>query len=222
MLAILDEPRLASLSGQMLLLTPAKLNILSAAERMIGYEGLQGAPLYKIAEAAGQSNRYAVQYHFKDREGLIATIFATRLQMIAERRAYLLDKVLSGGLASDIGALLQCIYCPMAEQVDEDGRQSFLRFMLQYFVQPGVKPELDKRFTSQEGPTKAIYDRLCVLTTLSNEELSRRLAYFSFSASAALLNAEEMHDGDPLHLIRKTIAELIPLAVAVVRSPPTG
>jgi AcrR family transcriptional regulator len=55
-----------------------KRELLDAAERLIATRGYE-VPLRDIAVEAGHRNNSAVQYHFGNREGLIAAIVARRL-----------------------------------------------------------------------------------------------------------------------------------------------
>jgi AcrR family transcriptional regulator len=145
MIDLLDEPKPTQLGRQSSLFSPAKMKIIAAAEKVLGEQSFTTAPLYKIAEASGQSNKSAVQYHFGDRDGLIDAIFAARRELIAARRAHLFDLADRLGRQNDLGSLLQCIYLPQAEQVDDTGRHSYIRFVLQYFVRPEANPAVDSR-----------------------------------------------------------------------------
>ncbi|MGH6781308.1 MAG: TetR/AcrR family transcriptional regulator, partial [Sphingomonadaceae bacterium] len=45
--------------------------LMAAGEALIGLHGIDGVSLEDIARGAGQANKYAVQYHFGSRDGLI-------------------------------------------------------------------------------------------------------------------------------------------------------
>src|SRR3546814_113664 len=54
-------------------------DIVRAAERLFGEDGVSLVSLRQIAIAANQVNNFAVQYHFGDKDGLIQAIFQRRL-----------------------------------------------------------------------------------------------------------------------------------------------
>jgi len=213
MFQLLDEPRPTPLGRESGRFTQAKMKVISAAEKMLGEQSLAGAPLYKIAEASGQSNRYAVQYHFGDREGLVDAVFAARADLIAERRASLFELARDRGLERDLSTLLQCIYLPMAEQVDDQGRHSYIRFVLQYFVRPDADPAVDSRSSPSGGPAELIYRQLCVTTGLEFPEIAARIYYLGFTVHAALL-AGDVNASDPAGSIAAVLSRLIPLVAA--------
>jgi AcrR family transcriptional regulator len=58
--------------------SPGKLStkdrLIDTGEFLIAFRGVDGVSLREIASAAGQSNNYAVQYHVKDKTGLVRAI----------------------------------------------------------------------------------------------------------------------------------------------------
>jgi AcrR family transcriptional regulator len=61
-----------------------------AAEKLIAKKGIQNVSIKEIVREAGQKNESALQYHFKNLQGLIAAIHAERSQQTHEKRAELL------------------------------------------------------------------------------------------------------------------------------------
>lgn len=74
-----------------------------------------------IATAAGQRNNSAAQYHFGDREGLVAAVFAHRMAIVNERRHARLDELEVTGAAHDLHSVLDATIGPLVEVVDETG-----------------------------------------------------------------------------------------------------
>lgn len=64
----------------------ARAAIVEAAERLFAERGLEGASLREISAAAGQRNNVAAQYHFGDRKGLVAAVYAARMGTVNEHR----------------------------------------------------------------------------------------------------------------------------------------
>jgi AcrR family transcriptional regulator len=61
-----------------------------AAEKLIAKNGIRHVSIKEIVREAGQKNESALQYHFKNLQGLIAAIHAERSQQTHEKRAELL------------------------------------------------------------------------------------------------------------------------------------
>jgi len=106
------------------------------AERLWGEHGLNGVSLRQISTDSGLSNPSSVHYHFGGRDELITAIFAHRLPAIDQRRQELLSALqLPGKRKADLRALLDCLFRPLLEQVDDEGRHSYaalLRQILQF------------------------------------------------------------------------------------------
>ena len=67
-------------------LSPTKQIILTTAESLFAERGIDAVSTRQISLAAGQRNNYALQYHFGDRDTLIAAILAARAVPINSRR----------------------------------------------------------------------------------------------------------------------------------------
>src|SRR5690606_26099850 len=126
-------------------LSPTQVELLAEGETLPGKGSLTGISIQKIAEAAGQANKYAFQYYFGGLDGLVDAIFAARTQKVADRRRALFDKVMKERVGDDIEALIPCIYLPQAEQVNAAGRHSYMRFVTQYFMRDKIDPAHDVR-----------------------------------------------------------------------------
>lgn len=103
--------------------------IVRAAERLFGEEGVTSVSLRQIATAASQVNNFAVQYHFGDKDGLIRAIFERRLPFVENRRRRLLDEARRTGV--DMEKLVDAVFRPILEQVDENGHRTYARFLAQ-------------------------------------------------------------------------------------------
>ncbi|MDG1463243.1 MAG: TetR family transcriptional regulator, partial [Gammaproteobacteria bacterium] len=63
-----------------------RLQIILAAERLFGEQGIDAVSLRQINVAAGQKNSSATHYHFGNKETLVAAIYEYRMQNVNERR----------------------------------------------------------------------------------------------------------------------------------------
>lgn len=113
------------------------LRLMAVAERLIGDHGYDNVSLVQIAKAAGQGNKYAVQYHFGDKENLVRAIFDDRLARISERRRALLDAIADDNPRDLLRAFIQ----PVHEEVDSRGEHCYARFAERMLDTP-LAPEL--------------------------------------------------------------------------------
>ena len=65
--------------------------IMQATERLIAMHGAHNISIKHIVHEAGQKNESALQYHFKNLEGLISSIHRTRGEQIHQKRSELLE-----------------------------------------------------------------------------------------------------------------------------------
>lgn len=132
--------------------------LMVAGERLIGHKGINGVSLEEIARAAGQANKYAVQYHFGGREGLVQQILDTRLAAVEARRAALLAE----SDPRDVAAIVAAFVLPLAGQGADGG--AFPRFLLQFATQfepwPDVVHPMEKA-AAEGSATLALFGRLC-------------------------------------------------------------
>ncbi len=91
--------------------------LLDAAERLFAIHGVETTSLRDIAIAAGQRNNSATQYHFVDREGLVAAVFTRRMDEINERRIQMIADVDRNGQQDDLVALAAALMFPLIEYV---------------------------------------------------------------------------------------------------------
>src|ERR1700759_1035957 len=85
--------------------------LLDAAERLIAERGFD-VPLRAIAQAAGQRNNSAVNYHFRTRQDLVDAVVARRLLPMELERERMLGE-LSESDADDVHALMRVLVLPL-------------------------------------------------------------------------------------------------------------
>lgn len=102
-------------------------DLLATAERLIGEDGVHAVSLRQIVTSAGQTNNFAIQYHFGDKDGLIGAIFEKHLPFVENRRRRFLENVCNTGVS--IPLLLEAIFRPITEEVDENGRRTYAGFV---------------------------------------------------------------------------------------------
>lgn len=95
----------------------ARTALLDAAERLFAVQGVETASLRDICIEAGQRNNSAVQYHFGDREGLVAAVFTRRMDAINELRRTMIHDLDADHRGDDIVGLVDALMFPLVEYV---------------------------------------------------------------------------------------------------------
>lgn len=105
-------------------LTRAKL--IRAAEKLFAKHGVESTSLLQIIKHAKVNNRSAMQYHFKNKEGLIRAILEKHTHGMAERCNSLLEE-LKQRENYQLRDVVEVLVLPIAEKLDErDGGREFL------------------------------------------------------------------------------------------------
>lgn len=91
--------------------------LLDAAERLFALQGVETASLRDISLAAGQRNNSAVQYHFGDREGVVAAVFTRRMDAINEMRRSMISDLDKNHRGDDMVGLSAALMVPLIEYV---------------------------------------------------------------------------------------------------------
>jgi len=99
--------------------------LIRAAEQLMAERGIEAVDLKDIQRAAGQRNRSAVNYYFKDRAGLVAAIIDKhRIALNAERHE-LLDELERSGDVS-VRALIEVGVKPFADLLGDPSGRDFM------------------------------------------------------------------------------------------------
>ncbi|MBM7366162.1 TetR/AcrR family transcriptional regulator [Gordonia hydrophobica] len=91
-----------------------RARLLAAAERLFAERGLAAVSNRQISEAAGQSNNFAVGYHFGSRAELIRELLRSHQQPIDTIRARMVSEV---GYVSQVRDWLRCLVQPQLEHI---------------------------------------------------------------------------------------------------------
>ena len=98
--------------------------ILDAAEQVFGTHGFDGTSMRLISEEAGVTQSL-LHYHFANKEGLYAAVFARRSALSTEYRRTKLDKLLSGGRAATLEQVLEIFVTPLPQFFRKKGNSAF-------------------------------------------------------------------------------------------------
>jgi AcrR family transcriptional regulator len=110
--------------------------LIRAAEQLFAEHGINGASLRQVARDAGQANTGAIQYHFGDRQGLVAAIVGKHWRDSDPRRHALLDSYEDSG-RRDLRDLADALVQPLAAKLaDPDGGRPYLRISAELYNRP--------------------------------------------------------------------------------------
>ncbi len=91
--------------------------LIVTAERLYAEHGIDAVSARQIAEAAGQKNSSAVNYHFGGKQQLLTAIIDYRVKPMARTRQMALGTLKAQGKQKDLKALVTALVQPYAEQL---------------------------------------------------------------------------------------------------------
>ncbi|WNG49549.1 TetR/AcrR family transcriptional regulator [Archangium minus] len=122
--------------------------ILVTAERLFAEHGVEAISNRQVSEAAGQSNNFAVGYHFGSKEELVVAIVRRHSESVERRRAEMLAEITG---SPDLRDWVSCLVRPATEHLASLGIPSwYARFIAQVTTHPALRERVRKEsFTSQ-------------------------------------------------------------------------
>ncbi len=125
--------------------------LIEAGEQLFGRHGFDGISLREIAISAGQANKNVVQYHFKDKSGLVRAIIEDRAKRVEALRSECL-KNLKQDDPRYSRELLKALWLPAMAIQSADGKHTFCWFLLQLMLQPhSAGHPLSRYYKHEEG-----------------------------------------------------------------------
>ena len=113
-----------------------KQRLIAAAETLFAERGIDGVSLREINAAASQKNSTALQYHFRNRFGLLVAVLGKHHVDVEARRNEMLDLYEARGV-DDLRALADALVRPSATKLaDPDGGRPYLRIHSQCINRP--------------------------------------------------------------------------------------
>jgi|EndMetStandDraft_2_1072991.scaffolds.fasta_scaffold113778_1 AcrR family transcriptional regulator len=181
--------------------------LLIAGERMFADRGAD-VPLREIAIAAGQRNNSAVQYHFGDRQGLIAAIVRRRLQSVEASGA----RLLVGVDRSDTHALVEVLVASLVDTSVEQGSTHYFRFL--EVMRTQVKGWPAGEDTTWSMITNTLAE---LLPEGTRRERISRISSMATTLFALLADFERAHEGDDR--FGPTQPQIVEMLVGLLRAP---
>ena len=170
--------------------------LIETAQRLIGVHGVDGISLRQIGKAAGSGNNYAVQYHFGSATGLIRAILERNLPQLETMRTHMLAEADKQALLSDIRTLVDILFRPLVDHVDDQGERSCARFVLALHSSPiGVRyvGELNHLMQASHHALDLLYN---AVPQLPPSLIRERLRLITFMFLASIFNRNPPFDGD--------------------------
>jgi len=187
--------------------------LIAAAEHLFGTKGIDRVATREILELAGQKNQSALQYHFKDRAGLIWAVLDARLAKIEARRAILVAALPPAG-EETCAQLIETFVRPLTEVVLEDEQGSAY---VQFVAQSAHRPKADLLATMEDGRypamlevSKRIDGKLSHLPAIERPMRKRMIVSMGVGA-VSLWDAKEKDKLDVKEFIGTAVAATVPL-----------
>ncbi|HEX5946157.1 MAG TPA: helix-turn-helix domain-containing protein [Acidimicrobiales bacterium] len=187
--------------------------LISAAEELFASHGIDGVSLREINRVAGAKNASALQYHFRDRDGLLNALVAKHRRDVEARRHAMLDAYEAEG-RTDLRALAGALVRPMAAKLaDEDGGPEYLQIMADLMNRPRAVVD-----PADRDPASSIQRWRQLVGELLDEDVTRlHRRYVSIRFSAVEIGRRARsgpHTDDRLF-----VSDLVDLVTGVLSAP---
>jgi AcrR family transcriptional regulator len=193
---------------------PTADRLISAAEQLFALHGIDGISLREINRAAGARNGSALQYHFRDRDGLLRAVMAKHHREVEARRHAMLDAYEAEG-RDDVRALAGALVRPLASKLaDEDGGAHYLQILADLINRP--RPVINP--ADLDDPTSSIFRWRNLVGRLLEDDatrLHRRFVAIRFAAVELGRRARSAPHSDD----RLFTSHLVDLVAGVLTTP---
>lgn len=188
--------------------------LISAAEDLFASHGIDGVSLREINRVAGARNASALQYHFRDRDGLLRALMAKHGRDVEARRHAMLDAYEAGG-HDDLRALAGALVRPMAAKLaDDDGGPQYLQILADLMNRP--RAVIDP--AALDDPRSSIYRWRHLVGRLLDEDAARLHRRFASIRFAAVEIGRRARSG-PHTDDRLFTSDLVDLVTGVLSAP---
>ena len=194
---------------------PAKL--IDTAVKLYGQHGIDGISLRQISRAAGSANNYAVQYHFGSAAGLIRAILEKNIPQLEAMRERMLAEAEQQDRLSDMRTLVDILYRPLIDHVDEQGERSYARFILALDNAPaGVRHigALSHLMTASDHALRLLY---AAIPDVPPALVRERLRLITIMFLSSIFNRNPPFEGDEMD--EALIDNVLAMATASLVAP---
>jgi AcrR family transcriptional regulator len=199
--------------------------LLQAAERLFAERGIDAVSLREITRESGARNAIALQYHFRDRAGVVAAIVAKHEPGIEAARHALLDQYEAGAGGGrgrqvtpprgELRPLAAALVRPLAAKLsDPDGGPEYLRIQADLLSRP--RPAVGDRWRSD--PANSMFRWRVMVDPFLDEEAVRLHRRFTAVVHSAVELGRRAASG-PHPDDRLFVSHLIDVVTAILGGP---
>jgi len=197
--------------------------ILVTAERLFAEHGVEAVSNRQVSEAAGQSNNFAVGYHFGSREELVLAIVRRHSESVEQQRTAMLTRLTD---ASDLHDWVSCVVRPLTDHLASLGSPCwYARFIAQATTHPVLREVVINEAVASRSMRQTI-DGLFRRVRGLPEEVHQERSYMSrlLIVHMCAERERELHAGTapPLSTWASTATGLIDALVGLWRAPVTA
>ena len=146
--------------------------ILVTAERLFAEHGVEAVSNRQVSEAAGQSNNFAVGYHFGGKDDLVVAIVRRHAESVERRRTDMLAEITG---SPDLRDWVSCLVRPLTEHLASLGSPTwYARFIAQVTTHPSWRQLVINEVLSSRSMQQAIEGTLRLLPRLPEEVRQER------------------------------------------------
>jgi AcrR family transcriptional regulator len=181
--------------------------LIETGELLYGQHGFNGISLREIAAVAGQRNCNAVQYHFKNKFGFVSAILADRVSRLDALRARHFAELTQETPGGDYAPrdLLKVIWAPDLTILGPDHTHAYIRFSLQYYLQPdaGAHPFYERHPETGWGQATPLGQASCLfqltnllrntMSHIRQETFDRRIGLLSMMYQCSVVEHDNAH-----------------------------
>ncbi len=187
----------------------AREKLIVAGRRLFAEKGIDAVSLREIVREANVKHATAIQYHFGDRDGLIAAISDERAAHVNTRREAMLDSLEADLGAADVRDIAAALVRPLASELETTEGRYFLRIYAQRIQR------FPQRFPSV-GPGYMRWRRHAESFLAPGAAgLHPRYSAIAFPAVELARRAAEPQDDDN----RLFVSRLIDVVAAIIAAP---
>ena len=193
---------------------PTTDRLISAAEDLFASHGIDAVSLREINRVAGAKNASALQYHFRDRDGLLRALMVKHGRDVEARRQAMLDAYEAEG-RDDLRALAGALVRPLAAKLaDGDGGPQYLQILADLMNRP--RPVFDP--ADLDDPGSSIYRWRQLVGRMLGDDVTRLHRRFAAIRFAAVELARRARSG-PHTDDRLFTSDLVDLVTGVLSAP---
>ncbi|ATB40276.1 TetR family transcriptional regulator [Cystobacter fuscus] len=197
--------------------------LLVTAERLFAEHGVEAVSNRQVSEAAGQSNNFAVGYHFGSKEDLVVAIVRRHSESIERRRTEMLAEIAG---SPDLRDWASCLVRPITEHLASLGSPSwYARFVAQVTTHPSFRELVTNEALSSRSMQQNVEGMFRLVPRLP-EEVQQERGYMSRLMIVHMCAEREraLHEGTtpPGSTWESTAAGLVDALVGVWLAPVTA